>query len=127
MSLAGFHPLVGRWFSECIGTPTAAQLRGWSAIRAGQHTLIAAPTGSGKTLAAFLTAIDALTRREGEDYEAFVRRAGANPIARRVKIADVTDNSDMTRIAEPSQRDYERLEKYQRAMEILSTEAMSAT
>src|SRR5213596_825160 len=60
MSLSGFHPLVARWFTECVGTPTSAQLRGWAAIRDGRHTLIAAPTGSGKTLAAFLTAIDAL-------------------------------------------------------------------
>src|SRR5690606_9860935 len=30
-------------------------------------------------------AIDHLTRREGEPYEAFVRRAGEDPIAARVK------------------------------------------
>jgi ATP-dependent Lhr-like helicase len=56
----GFHPIVSRWFLESIGEPTAAQRRGWDAIRSGRHTLIAAPTGSGKTLAAFLTAIDDL-------------------------------------------------------------------
>src|SRR6187549_1022801 len=58
----GFHPLVARWFEQTLGPPTAAQLRGWAAIREGRHTLIAAPTGSGKTLAAFLTAIDDLVR-----------------------------------------------------------------
>ena len=57
-----FHPLVARWFSETLGTPTPAQARGWAHIREGRHTLIAAPTGSGKTLAAFLTAIDDLVR-----------------------------------------------------------------
>ena len=62
MSLQGFHPLVSRWFTECIGAPTPAQVRGWAAIRDGRHTLIAAPTGSGKTLAAFLTAIDSLVQ-----------------------------------------------------------------
>src|SRR5687768_18149563 len=61
MSL-GFHPLVARWFTDTLGEPTAAQSRGWAAIRDGRHTLIAAPTGSGKTLAAFLTAIDDLVR-----------------------------------------------------------------
>ena len=60
MSLSSFHPIVARWFSETLGTPTAAQARGWEAIRDGRHTLIAAPTGSGKTLAAFLTALDDL-------------------------------------------------------------------
>src|SRR5215218_1656847 len=61
MSL-GFHPIVFRWFTDTIGEPTAAQRRGWAAIRDGRHTLIAAPTGSGKTLAAFLTAIDDLVQ-----------------------------------------------------------------
>ena len=60
MGLSGFHPIVSRWFSDTLGAPTSAQLRGWAAIREGRHTLIAAPTGSGKTLAAFLTAIDDL-------------------------------------------------------------------
>src|SRR5262245_49131060 len=60
--LSHFHPLVGRWFQENLGEPTVAQVRGWSSIRQGRHTLIAAPTGSGKTLAAFLTAIDDLVR-----------------------------------------------------------------
>jgi ATP-dependent helicase Lhr and Lhr-like helicase len=57
-----FHPVVSRWFSETLGEPTVAQRRGWESIRAGRHTLIAAPTGSGKTLAAFLTAIDDLVQ-----------------------------------------------------------------
>jgi ATP-dependent Lhr-like helicase len=54
------HPIVQRWFTDTLGTPTAVQTRGWAAVREGCHTLIAAPTGSGKTLAAFLTAIDDL-------------------------------------------------------------------
>src|SRR5438552_2170097 len=60
--LSTFHPIVARWFEETLGPPTSAQLRGWDAIRARRHTLIAAPTGSGKTLAAFLSAIDDLVR-----------------------------------------------------------------
>jgi ATP-dependent Lhr-like helicase len=64
--MTGFTPLVSRWFLESIGEPTSAQRRGWESIRAGQHTLIAAPTGSGKTLAAFLTTIDDLVREGAE-------------------------------------------------------------
>src|SRR5688572_19590884 len=62
--LSGFHPTVQQWWVTRFGDaePTPAQVRGWEAIRAGQHTLIAAPTGSGKTLAAFLKAIDDLFR-----------------------------------------------------------------
>ncbi len=60
--LDAFHPLIARWFEQTLGAPTAAQRKGWDAIRRGEHTLIAAPTGSGKTLAAFLIALDELVR-----------------------------------------------------------------
>ncbi|HEX2444350.1 MAG TPA: DEAD/DEAH box helicase [Vicinamibacterales bacterium] len=60
--MTDFHPIVARWFAQTLGEPTAAQLKGWAAVREGRHALIAAPTGSGKTLAAFLTAIDDLFR-----------------------------------------------------------------
>ncbi|MET0792708.1 MAG: DEAD/DEAH box helicase [Polyangiaceae bacterium] len=66
MPLSSFHPAIQRWFSERLGEPTPPQRDGWPAIRAGQHTLIAAPTGSGKTLAAFLSAIDQLLSRGAE-------------------------------------------------------------
>jgi ATP-dependent Lhr-like helicase len=62
MSFTAFHPAVARWFQATFNAPTAPQAEAWPAIRAGRHTLIAAPTGSGKTLAAFLAAIDALVR-----------------------------------------------------------------
>src|SRR6267142_401019 len=61
-----FHPVIQRWWASRFAAPTDAQLEGWSAIRRGEHTLIAAPTGSGKTLAAFLTAIDRLLREAKE-------------------------------------------------------------
>ncbi|HEY8019451.1 MAG TPA: DEAD/DEAH box helicase, partial [Thermoanaerobaculia bacterium] len=57
-----FHPAVAAWFAGRFGAPTEPQARAWPSIRAGRHTLIAAPTGSGKTLAAFLAAIDDLVR-----------------------------------------------------------------
>ncbi len=37
-------------------------------------------------------AVEALTRREDETYADFILRAKANPIARKVKIADIRDN-----------------------------------
>ncbi|MFK2899607.1 DEAD/DEAH box helicase [Dyella jejuensis] len=60
MPLSDFHPAVAAWFQATFPAPTSAQAAAWPAIRAGQHTLVAAPTGSGKTLTAFLAAIDAL-------------------------------------------------------------------
>lgn len=55
-----FHPLIRKWFSENLGTPTDIQARSWPVIARGSHLLITAPTGSGKTLAAFLWAINQL-------------------------------------------------------------------
>ncbi|MFZ0871876.1 MAG: DEAD/DEAH box helicase, partial [Rhodanobacter sp.] len=60
--LDDFHPAVAAWFRHAFAAPTAAQAAAWPSIRAGNHTLVAAPTGSGKTLTAFLAAIDALVR-----------------------------------------------------------------
>ena len=62
MSLEAFHPTTAAWFRQSFAVPTGAQEQAWPAIKAGKHTLIAAPTGSGKTLAAFLSAIDDLVR-----------------------------------------------------------------
>src|SRR5258706_10181302 len=61
-ALAGFHPIVARWFVETLGEPSAPQRQGWPAIAGGSDTLILAPTGTGKTLAAFLWELDALIR-----------------------------------------------------------------
>jgi hypothetical protein len=69
--------------------------------------------------AAIVDGVDAVTRRLGETYEEFVLRAGRDPIGRRVKLADLRDNCDLSRIAEPAQKDFERIEKYRRAIELL--------
>ena len=58
-----FHPAVAAWFESRFAAATAAQADAWPLIKAGRHTLIAAPTGSGKTLAAFMAAIDDLVRQ----------------------------------------------------------------
>jgi (p)ppGpp synthase/HD superfamily hydrolase len=68
---------------------------------------------------AVLEAVAALTKREGEDYEAFIRRVAPNPIAREVKLADLRDNSDLSRIANPTEKDRARIEKYRRAITYL--------
>ena len=63
MPLQDFHPAIGNWFRQTFPAPTQAQAAAWPAIRAGRHTLVAAPTGSGKTLTAFLAALDGLVRQ----------------------------------------------------------------
>ena len=63
MPLEPFHPAVQTWFRQTFAVPTEAQAAAWPHIRAGRHTLVAAPTGSGKTLTAFLAALDGLVRQ----------------------------------------------------------------
>src|SRR5688572_27030190 len=59
-----------------------------------------------------LTALDCVTKREGEDYEQFIERAAANSVARKVKLADLKDNMDLRRLPAMEQQDMDRLRKY---------------
>ena len=63
-----------------------------------------------------LSAIESVTKVPGESYEDFVDRAAQNPIGRAVKLADLEENSDISRIASPGWEDLERIEKYRRAI-----------
>jgi (p)ppGpp synthase/HD superfamily hydrolase len=62
-----------------------------------------------------LQALDGVTKREGEPYEDFVFRSKANPIARRVKLADLEDNMDLRRMTGVTPKDMERLARYRKA------------
>jgi (p)ppGpp synthase/HD superfamily hydrolase len=66
-----------------------------------------------------LAALDCVTKRDGEDYQQFVTRAASNPVARRVKIADLEDNMDVRRLARVESKDAERLAKYVSAWRML--------
>lgn len=66
-----------------------------------------------------LVALETVTKREGEDYESFILRAATNPLGLKVKLADLIDNSDLTRISAPTKKDFARLEKYKRAIATL--------
>lgn len=70
-----------------------------------------------------LRAVDALTWREldGESYEEFVKRTALDPVARRLKLADLEDNLGSQSIAEPTPKDHARLERYRRAKELLES------
>jgi (p)ppGpp synthase/HD superfamily hydrolase len=59
-----------------------------------------------------VAAVDCLTRRPDETYEAYIARAAANPIARRVKLADLEDNLDLRRLSTLTDHDLERLKRY---------------
>ena len=61
-------------------------------------------------------AVDALTKRDGEDYEVYLSRVTRSRVALVVKIADMTDNMDARRMPNPGPKDLERLAKYQRTL-----------
>ncbi|WP_224242006.1 HD domain-containing protein [Hyalangium gracile] len=62
-----------------------------------------------------LGALDCLTKREGETYEAFIERVRPHPLARRVKLADLEDNMDVRRLPTVGPREAERLARYRAA------------
>jgi len=57
-------------------------------------------------------ALECVTKRAGETYDASLARAASNPIARRVKLADLEDNMDVRRLQTVTERDAKRLSKY---------------
>jgi hypothetical protein len=56
----------------------------------------------------------------GEEYFAYIARTIANPIGRRVKIADTKDNMDLGRISDLTHEDFERLKKYNKVVKIIA-------
>jgi len=69
-----------------------------------------------------LGALDCLTKREGEPYEAFIERVRPHPLARRVKLADLEDNMDVRRLPAVTEKDAQRLARYRAAWARLKTE-----
>lgn len=64
-----------------------------------------------------LSALDALTRRKAESYDEFISRIISNKTACHVKLADLSDNMNLSRIEHPTSKDYERIEKYRKAVD----------
>ena len=64
-------------------------------------------------------AIDLMTHREGVPYMEYVKRIKTNPVAVKVKLADLRHNSDLTRMEKPTERDKQRAEKYREAIRLL--------
>lgn len=52
---------------------------------------------------------------EDEDYDHFIERVKTNPLAVKVKLNDLKDNMDITRLGEVTEKDLGRLNKYIRA------------
>ncbi|WP_279380065.1 hypothetical protein [Sporosalibacterium faouarense] len=66
-----------------------------------------------------LVILDLLTKKEEEDYSTFIDRISTNETACRVKIADLQDNMNLSRIKSSIMEDKKRVEKYMDAFERL--------
>lgn len=66
-----------------------------------------------------------LTKTKELTYEEYLKRLKADDNARHVKIADLRHNMDISRIPEPAEEDYKRLEKYKQALEFLEFPGLS--
>jgi len=67
-----------------------------------------------------IATLDCLTKRKGESYNDFVSRVLPNELACRVKLADLADNMDLTRIQNPTAADEARIQKYKLAADRIS-------
>ena len=64
-----------------------------------------------------ISALESVTKQsDAEDYDAFIERAGRNAIGRNVKIADIKDNLDVTRMGTLEEKDLLRINKYKHAL-----------
>ena len=66
-------------------------------------------------------ALELLTHDDNTPYLEYVERIKSNELAAKVKAADLKHNSDLSRIDNPTPKDFARVEKYKAALELLST------
>ena len=66
-----------------------------------------------------LRAIAALTKLPGETRLEAAARAAADPVARKVKLADNAENMDLSRIPNPTDKDYARCREYEEVRALL--------
>ena len=67
-----------------------------------------------------IEALRLLTHDDGVPYMDYVKALSVNPIAKAVKIADLTHNSDTTRLYVVDEWALKREEKYKKALEFLN-------
>lgn len=66
-----------------------------------------------------LDALVLLTHEDGVSYMDYVAALKGNSIARKVKLADLAHNSDLTRLPEVNEGDLRRVRKYEEARKML--------
>lgn len=64
--------------------------------------------------------VDLLTHRPEQPYDDYIKYIGLDDIATAVKLADLEDNSQITRLKGLGKKDFDRMEKYHRSYTYLS-------
>lgn len=64
--------------------------------------------------------IELLTRKTGQDYFDYINDISQSSWATKIKLADLKDNMDITRLENISDKDFQRLNKYLKAYKILT-------
>ena len=67
-----------------------------------------------------VTTVQVLTKQTGQNYQTYLQAVKSNPLACRVKLADLKHNSDLSRLTSITEKDRERLKKYKKAIDFLS-------
>ena len=67
-----------------------------------------------------IEALKLLTHDKSVPYMEYVMKIKDNPIAKKVKLTDLRHNSDETRLDVLTDKDKQRIEKYKKAIELLS-------
>lgn len=67
-----------------------------------------------------LKAVALLTKTENQEYENYISAIRKNPLATKVKLADLRDNMNLTRLKKITQEDKQRMKKYKGAYKLLT-------
>lgn len=63
-------------------------------------------------------ALEAITKR-GESYEEYLKKVKSNALATQVKLEDLRHNMVLSRIPNPTKKDFDRIKKYEYASRFL--------
>lgn len=70
-----------------------------------------------------LTILELLThRKQTTSYDDYIKAISVHPVATAIKLSDIKDNTDITRLKGLRKKDFDRLEKYARAYTYLKNE-----
>lgn len=76
---------------------------------------------SEECVARLADALRLLDHHASPDRESYITAVGTCPLATRVKLHDLTHNMDLSRLSSPTRQDLDRLERYRREYDYLSS------